>query len=309
MNSSVYTQVSPAKLNLFLKIGKKTKNGRHTIASLMMPLRDLNDKFTFIKTTKANLELSFTLSKALKKCVQREQVPGMKQNLIYKAAHLFYEKTRLMPRVKMLVQKKIPLGGGLGGGSSNAAVTLQLLNRMHRQPLSILQLRRLANRLGSDVSFFLEEKPQIVFGTGEKTKLVLWERGGYFLLVNPKFAIDTTWAYEQWDRSVVSLTKKMWNVRNDELFFDFENFENDFEKVIFPVYPNLKEAKEMLIWAGAKFACLSGSGATVFGWFEKKETAVHAQKLFSGSKWLSWISRGVSSYGNYRSKSFSSRQH
>ncbi|MBI3018891.1 MAG: 4-(cytidine 5'-diphospho)-2-C-methyl-D-erythritol kinase [Deltaproteobacteria bacterium] len=275
---------SPAKLNLSLFIGKKRKDGFHTIYSLMIPLKSLGDTFIFSKTDQKKITLHADLS-----------LP-QKQNLVWKAANLFFKKTRLTPSHSIQIQKKIPLGAGLGGGSSNAATTLLALNKLYGSPLSFQVLKKLALQLGSDVPFFLYNKPAYVGGRGEKIKPLKLPLKEWFLVLNPGFPISTPWAYDQWDKAnrANSLTKKRGDVKNYTFFLKKGPWKNDFEKVIFTAYPQLEEAKQDLMRLGASMAGLSGSGPSLYGIFEKKSLAQKAAKYFDKQNWLVWVTQGRS---------------
>ena len=272
---------SPAKLNLSLFIGEKRKDSFHTIYSLMVPLKSFGDTLTFSQTQKKKITLHCNLF-----------LP-QKQNLIWKAADLFFKTARLTPSYSIRLQKNIPVGAGLGGGSSNAATTLSTLNKLYRSPLSFQELEKLALHLGSDVPFFLYAHPAYVSGRGEKIKPLHLPLKEWFLILNPGFSISTPWAYAQWDKAnrANSLTKRRGDVKKYTFFLKKGHWENDFEKVIFPAYPKLEEAKKILMTQGASSAGLSGSGPSLYGVFEKKKMAERAANYFNQHNWLTWITQ------------------
>ena len=247
----------------------------------MIPLKSLGDTLIFSKTEQKKITLLSTLG-----------FP-QKQNIVWKAADLFFKTTRLTPSHSIQIQKKIPLGAGLGGGSSNAATTLLALNKLYGSPLSFQVLKKLALQLGSDVPFFLYDKPAYVGGRGEKIKPLKLPLKEWFLVLNPGFPISTPWAYAKWDKAnrANSLTKKRGDVKNYTFFLKKDHWENDFEKVIFPAYPRLEEAKQVLMTLGASSAGLSGSGPSLYGIFEKRNLAWKAAKYFDKQSWLVWVTQ------------------
>ncbi|OGP05075.1 MAG: 4-(cytidine 5'-diphospho)-2-C-methyl-D-erythritol kinase [Deltaproteobacteria bacterium GWA2_38_16] len=291
MNKKKFQVFSPAKINLFLHIGKKRKDHFHTISSLMFPLKTTGDILTFKPILSPNINVSLTLSKKIQTPLFKKLIPSSKNNLVWKAAHLFYKTTHLKPAIAIHIEKNIPFGAGLGGGSSNAAATLLTLNRLYKYPLSLKKLHALSTQLGSDVSFFLYQKSAFVSGKGDKIKLTLLKLKHWILLLNPRFTISTPWAYQRWDELTSSLetpafrpslTKKSRNAKN--------YWKNDFEKVVFPAYPILEKAKEILLKAGAHTARLTGSGSSLYGVFKSFKSAQKAAKEFK--HWIYWIERG-----------------
>lgn len=290
---------SPAKINLFLFIRNKRRDGFHNIESLMIPLKSVGDTLNFHTLSKKKISIKLSLSKKIRQKSFKSLIPTSKKNLVWKAASLFYKNTGLKPSLAIHIKKEIPLGAGLGGGSSNAAITLQTLNHLHAYPLSQKKLLTLSSQLGSDVPFFLSHAPAIIWGKGDKIKAVNFHPKGWILLLNPGFAIPTPWAYQKWDFRPSSetpafrpsLTKNVENVKNYSFFSKEKNWKNDFEKVIFPFFPLLEEAKKRLIETGAKVANLSGSGPSLYGIFNTLKAAQSAAKKFDKKTWESWITQ------------------
>ena len=247
----------------------------------MVPLKSLGDILIFSQTQQKKITLHSDVSLPLK------------QNLIWKAADLFFKTTHLTPSCSIRLQKKIPIGGGLGGGSSNAATTLLTLNKLYGSPLSFQRLKKIALKLGSDVPFFLCARSAYVSGRGERIKPFHLSLKEWFLVLNPGFSISTPWAYAQWDKAnrANSLTKRRGDVKKYTFFLKKGHWENDFEKVIFPAYPKLEEAKKILMTQGASSAGLSGSGPSLYGVFEKKKMAERAANYFNQHNWLTWITQ------------------
>ncbi len=242
------------KINLGLNILAKRKDGYHEINSLMYPV-PVKDVLEIVPAE--NFE--FTNS-GLK-------IPGeLKDNLIFKAYEMLRKEYDLPP-VKIHIYKNIPMGGGLGGGSSNGAYTLKSLNNLFNLNLSDEDLRTYAAKLGSDCPFFIAELPQIAKGRGEilsPSELNL--KGMYLLLVNDGTHISTADAYGrirpttpiQLLETVLEAPIETWR----------EDLVNDFEAPILNDFPQLMQVKNTLYDLGATYAAMTGSGSTIFGLFK-----------------------------------------
>jgi len=233
-----------AKINLGLKIVGKQKSGFHEIETIFAKI-ELFD------------ELEFRLRKDSKIFVRTEnaKIPT-EQNLVFRAACLLQKLAAKSAGVEIFLRKRIPLGGGLGGGSSDAATTLQALNKIWQLKLRKKELQKIGADLGSDIPFFFEKKVCQGRGRGELLQEISLPKKfpREILLIVPKITISTTWAY-----SHVQTFKKARS-----------KFENDFENIIFRKFPDLKKIKTQLEKSGAKLAILSGSGSVIFGLFKNK---------------------------------------
>ncbi len=251
---------SPAKINLGLWVGRKRADGYHEIITTIVPL-ELHDIINIrkekrgirVKTSGIRLDLS------------------VKHNLAYRAAELFFQETKIQSGCFITIKKNIPVGAGLGGGSSNAATVLSGLNRIFGSPLKYNELKKLAIKLGSDVPFFLLGVPCVARGRGERLRPVNLPRLD-LLLHYPGFAISTVWAYSQLDRQREKLTSPpispkilCYKLRRKELAGLAKQLYNSFEEIVFQKYPALAEVKNLLLANGAIAASLSGSGSTVYG--------------------------------------------
>lgn len=245
----------PAKINLFLFLLGKRPDGFHEIDTLMIRT-SLQDRL-FLEITDKNKSLQFQCSD-----------PGLPidgNNLVVKAVNLFREQTQMENGLKIFLEKKIPSGGGLGGGSSDAAYTLKGLNELFQNPISQEKLLTLAAQLGSDVPFFLGDSVARCQGRGEKLSSLphlddLPERA---VLINPGFGVPTAWAYQ---------TYQTYSIKKGDVEgkFSWGEMRNDLEPTVFSKYLLLPEIK---IWlksqSGIFAAMMSGSGATMFGLMEK----------------------------------------
>lgn len=193
------------------------------------------------------------------------EVPVDASNLIYRAAALFFEVAKIKQGVEIRLEKKVPVGGGLGGGSANAGVTLLALNELYGNPLS--NLNELASQLGSDVPFFLQSKPALATGRGEKIAPlnsfpVL--KGKWFLLIYPGFGIPTVWAYKNLQPPYGRAGKGAELIKSLSHGIDATRFSNSLEAPVLRKYPLLQLFQEFLRENGALVTMMSGSGSTTF---------------------------------------------
>jgi len=251
-----------AKINIGLFIKGKRSDGYHAIETLFYPVFELCDTLSIAPLISSELSTIQLSGKGLPTSADN--------NLCIKAWELFRAAfgSRVSP-VSIRLHKNIPPGAGLGGGSSDAAATLLLLNQLFTLDLSIDELKQFARKLGADVPFFIENRPLCASGIGEE-------------LIEPDFDVpqcrvkimlsdifsDTTAAYR-------ALQPNHWSSENS--LFDYfrtlvpqawhKAITNDFEKVVFQKYPQLEMAKAALYAEGAFYASMSGSGSAVFGLF------------------------------------------
>ncbi len=256
---------SNAKINLGLNILNKRADGYHNIESIFIPV-NLYDVVEIIQSKKT------TVTNYGKK------INGpCEENLCYKAWELMHEKYDVKP-INIHILKRIPMGAGLGGGSSNAAFTIMLINDLFNLNLSIDTLKSLSHKIGSDCSFFIENKPKLVKETGNILEDINLELAAYKIaIVNPKIHISTIEAYKN------CIPKLSSNNLKEVIKLPVEDWEgkinNDFENWAFETYPSIKETKEKLYSLGAVFASMTGSGSTVIGLF-KKNQSIDLQKTF-----------------------------
>jgi len=177
---------SPCKVNLLLNILGKRADGFHELETVFHPV-NLWDRLTFARRGSG---IQLTCSDPA--------LPTDGSNLVHRAAAKFLEATRITDGIRIQLEKHIPLAAGLGGGSGNAATTLLGLNELFGRPLTDIQLHTIAATLGSDVNFFLQNKPALASGRGERIEALedfVALRGASFFLIHPGFGISTPWAY------------------------------------------------------------------------------------------------------------------
>jgi 4-diphosphocytidyl-2-C-methyl-D-erythritol kinase len=201
-------------------------------------------------------------------------LPVDARNLVHRAATSFLEMARVKEGVKIRLEKKIPLAAGLGGGSGNAATTLLALNELFDRPLSDAQLNEAAAGLGSDVNFFLQSKPALATGRGEKVQSLdpfAALAGHAFLLIHPGFGISTPWAYQNLGRFPNALhgtpgraQKLAALLQTNDLKAAAGEFYNSLEAPALDKYPVLELFQEFLRAEGALAVLMSGSGSTTF---------------------------------------------
>lgn len=238
----------PAKLNLSLRIEGRREDGFHELETLMVPVPDLHD----ILEVEAAEEFSFS-------CAQ-EGVPTDESNLVVKAVRLFEKATGEACRQAVRLEKKIPHGAGLGGGSSDAAAMLMVLNALSAEKLPMDGLLELAGGLGSDVPFFLRGTACRCRGRGEKLESAEVEELDV-VLAKPSFGVSTPDAYGRWKDS-----KELPGVSYEAQNCDGVELVNDLERPVFEKFPYLAELKMWFLGQPeVQGALMSGSGATVFG--------------------------------------------
>lgn len=255
-----------AKINLGLNVLYKRADGFHELESVFYPV----NIFDSIEILDSN-ELRFS--------VYGIDIPGdTSDNLCIKAFKLLQSEFKI-DNVHIHLLKNIPFGAGLGGGSSDAAVVLKMLNTKFDLKLSIEQLENYAAQLGSDCAFFIKNSAQLASGRGEILKelnLDLSQKS--FLLIKPNFGISTKEAYanirtndkNESIEQIISDRVEEWQAR----------LKNDFEEALFPKYPILAQIKNQLYENSAIYASMSGSGSTMFGIFEDELSAQKAKAFF-----------------------------
>lgn len=264
---------SPAKINLHLKILGLREDGYHELRTLFYPVMGLYDT---IRIEPGHDDHMFM------RCPEKPELEST-SNLIYKAWKAFGEATGYQPGMFVTLNKVIPMGGGLGGGSSNGATMLRWLNdNAGSKALPHDKLIKLAAGLGADVPFFLMDSPAWAGGIGEDLTLSDISLSGLtMVLVFPDIHVDTPWAYKAWDETndFPKATETLTTEGNDNKYASPVSplvVENDFEPVVFEAHPELRQAKEKLIQTGAISAAMSGSGASLFGLYRNMETAAKA---------------------------------
>jgi 4-diphosphocytidyl-2-C-methyl-D-erythritol kinase len=247
-----------AKINLGLKVLNKRDDDFHNINSIFIQI-DLHDTLNFIPSKKFSIECD------------NNHIPTNHHNTIYKAYNILDDIYSFNNHYTILLNKKIPIESGLGGGSSNAAATLMMLNKIHNLNLNDEQLMEIGIKIGSDVPFFIQGGCKSVSGRGEIINEYNFPnlKTLSFLLFFPKFSISTSWAYKKIKNNLDDRLDSTKFPALDEVV-DWKLFENSFEKVVGSAYPEILEIKELIMNTGALYSSLSGSGSTMFGVYNKE---------------------------------------
>lgn len=266
---------APAKINLSLEIKGRREDGFHEIETLMAPI-SLSDRLTIERGATAG-DIQFS-------CDDPSLSNG-EDNLVVRAAKLFRKAARIEAGLEIVLEKKIPHGAGLGGGSSDAAATLLGLNELFETRLAREELIELAAQIGSDVPFFMVGSAAICRGRGEIAQPVQLPASFRLLLVKPDFGVPTPWAYQRWSDS-----RELPDVSYAAQEFSGLWFVNDLERPVFAKFVLLGYFKTWLRRqpeVGA--ALLSGSGSTVFAILREKEDAeelaVRVREHFDSAMW------------------------
>lgn len=266
-----------AKINIGLYVTSKRDDGFHNIETVFYPIYDLYDTLTI----KKNVKTGFTSNNT--------QLKSDSSNLVIAALNELKKLTNKDLSVQIFLNKKIPIGAGLGGGSSDAAATLIGLNKLFALSIPNPELNKIALELGSDVPFFLLNKPAVGTSRGEILNEINLHIPQPILIVNPGVSISTKNAFK-------NITPVSTNINFQNLFNKITDFsllkdeiKNVFETNIFEKYPAVKNIKEKMYRYNALFSLMSGTGSTVFGIFENQSDVIKCRDNFS-EKYFKYIS-------------------
>lgn len=294
---------APAKINLFLYVLDRKRDGYHRILSRMQTV-GIWDRVS-LRVVPGPRRVFLDVNPA--------ESPGGRDNLVFRAAGLFLKHYGIRRGVRIRLEKQIPIAAGLGGGSSDAAATLRGLHRLFGIAPVESELMRLGLRLGSDVPFFLSAASALVEGTGETIRRVRPVDPAWAVLVNPGFPVSTAWAYRQWDRNRreravlppphvqkmgLTLAKRQNKINRDSrLAFQLKKLSptlhNDLEECTRRAHPVIGIVKARLRVLGARGVLMSGSGPTVFGLFHQSRSANRAAAALRRDRrdWGVWAVR------------------
>jgi len=263
---------SGGKINLFLEIHGKRKDGYHLLESLFLPIPEPRDYLTINILGHGQGLADFTTNSS---------DLNQDDNTLTKAYTIYAVKTGFQPRISLYLEKGIPSGAGLGGGSADAALLLGWLQKHNPKPLGKAALKCLGLAIGADVPFFLDPRPSLVRGIGEIIEPVPMETENlWFVLVCPKIFVSSTWAFKQWDQSLTE------NAPEDKCHSSYFRcplkVANSLESVVFKAWPKLGLIKKQLLTCGAQAAGMSGSGSSLFGIFSDLDQADQAAKKMHG---------------------------
>ena len=256
-------QFPHCKINLGLSILEKRKDGFHNLETVFYPV-GLKDIIEITPLSKPTQEVAFSSSGIA--------VPGNdSDNLCVKAYQLLKNDFPHLPSIQMHLHKAIPMGAGLGGGSSDATAVIQILNKLFSLQLSEDVLLQYTAQLGSDCPFFLHEQPCHATGRGEiLNPLSLSLKDYQIVLIHPAISISTAWAFQQIQPA--SKEKSILDIIQQPISTWKQDLINDFESPILAAHPILQSIKTELYAKGAIYASMSGSGSSFFGIFEQSTT-------------------------------------
>ncbi|MBI5464133.1 MAG: 4-(cytidine 5'-diphospho)-2-C-methyl-D-erythritol kinase [Ignavibacteriales bacterium] len=265
------TLKSYAKINLGLRILHKRPDGYHDLETIFHEI-NLWD------------EIEFSPSPRIEIHVQPQGLPSDENNLCHKAAQLLRTQCNIASGVSIKLVKQIPVGAGLGGGSSNAATVLRGLRKFWKVALTDDDLLKLGAQIGSDVPFFIKGGSAYATGRGEQLEPLSLRLPFWIVTATPKVHVSTPWAYTalRWNETRRPLPlKARWHPlpTREELR---ELLRNDFEPVVFGAYPAIADLHRQYMEMGAAAVALSGSGSTMYGLFENEIKAVEARNRLAG---------------------------
>ena len=263
---------SNAKVNIGLKILKERDDGYHNIVTVFQEI-NLFDIISISKKSKGcdfNSNATWLINDKTNLCV-----------IAYEAMKNKFD----IDGVVIDLTKNIPKGSGLGGGSSNAACIMKGIRELYSLNISDKELEEIASQIGADVPFFIRGSIQLGEGIGDRLTPLKINISGKYLIIIPDTEIDTSWAYSKFKKDLDSsiLPINFASLSNEKAISldKLKFFENDFESIVVPTYPEIGKIKEALHALGAGFASLSGSGSTVFGIFNDDVSLDKALSYFS----------------------------
>lgn len=282
---------SPCKINLLLNILGRRADGFHELETVIQPV-SLYDRLSFMRASRG-IELT----------CNNPSLPTDSRNLVHRAADAFLAAANISDGVQIHLEKHLPLAAGLGGGSGNAATTLLALNELFEAPLTSDQLQTIAASLGSDIPFFLQTKPTLATGRGERIQPLDFFpalHGAWFLLIYPGFGISTPWAYHQLQRFPAALNgtkgraqQLIAGLQRNHLVAAAAGLYNSLEVPALEKYPLLQLFQEFLRANGAVAALMSGSGSSTFALLPNKPAAEalseRFKSKFGGTNWLGLV--------------------
>lgn len=273
MNARAY-----AKINVGLRILRKREDGYHDIETIFHQVNlfddlhfKLHEREVLLKTDNAQLS---------------PDAP----NLCVKAAELLRDVTGTADGVEIYLKKRIPVGAGLGGGSSDAASTLKALRQLWRLDITDDELSSIALSLGSDVPFFLNGGTAYALGRGEELESMVLSIPYWIVVVTPPVNVSTAWAYKNISHAGAVLPVDLRSSLTEQINRPARMIRaivNDFEGVVFPAYPQIEDLKRTFTQSGAVFTLMSGSGSSVFGFFDDQEKVKRFTNQFGSDYFVS----------------------
>ena len=284
--------IAPAKINLILSVRDQRPDGYHNIWSLMQMLELHDSLLLSCDLTEDALEAVGAHQKPMAITIECSdaRLPRNEENLVYRAASAVMEKAGVQPKLHIQVIKRIPVAAGLGGGSSDAAATIQAMNHLLRLGWGTAECARLGADIGSDVPFFFHGPTSIVRGAGSDVRPVRVTTSQWVVLVKPSFDISTAWAYQHLDEWRASQGENRRSAEDEAVQTFLQSSQstedlypycwNAFEQIMEKQFPVLGAIRQEHDFLGANLAMLSGSGSTVFGIYPSENSAETAKRTF-----------------------------
>jgi 4-diphosphocytidyl-2-C-methyl-D-erythritol kinase len=264
------TLKAPAKVNYLLNVIRRRTDGYHDLRMVMQRV-NLCDELTITLTDTQGISI---------RC-GKDGVPDGPGNIAWKAADELLKLASDSQGAEISLIKNIPVAAGLGGGSSDAASVLMAMNELLRLGLSDQRLMEIGVKLGADVPFFIFKKTALAEGIGETLTAMPEMPAAWVLLVNPGVHVSTAWVYKK-----LQLTNRGELAKLPSLYESVADicsiFSNDLESVTIPAFPVIGDIKDSMLRHGALGAMMSGSGPTVFGLYQDRETAEQARAALTG---------------------------
>ncbi|MBN1383641.1 MAG: 4-(cytidine 5'-diphospho)-2-C-methyl-D-erythritol kinase [Elusimicrobia bacterium] len=275
---------APAKINLFLDILNKRKDGYHNLKTVFQRVSLFDD--ISIKETESGIKVS----------CDDPGIPTGKENIAYKAAVLVKKYSRIKKGVLIRIKKGIPVGAGLGGGSSDAAEVLKGLNRLWNLKLSKKNLIKIAKKIGADVPFFASGlKKCMAMGIGDILTPLSAGKKEWYVIVKPSFNISTKFVYSRLNLfKRKGLTPKnprgiYTGLTKQRQYSNIDKYYNRLEDVVIPLYPEIEKIKEKLVSYGAEFSLMSGSGSCVFGFVKDNKIGNKIKNSLKKDGYSVWL--------------------
>lgn len=266
---------SPAKVNLILRVLGRRPDGYHDIETLLLKI-SLKDELIFQP-----------LERGIRIRCPGTSLPEDENNIVHRAASAILSRLPRTAGVEIILYKKIPVAAGLGGGSSNAAVTLSALNDLFGLHLPGEELMAIGKSLGADVPFFLFADAAWAFGIGDRLCPAGPLPKMWFVLVHPGFEVSTKAVYQKLNLALTK-GKRSDRIRRFHTVSEIAgNLQNDLERVTLNLHPELRAVKDLLVERGALGSLMSGSGPTLFGLFDSERKATEAEEALRASTGLS----------------------
>ena len=277
--------LSPAKVNLFLRILRKRPDGYHELQSVLQPVSLFDE-----------ISLSVESGEGVSLCASGRDMPSGKDNLVVAACSLYLETAAVRKRVSVEIEKNIPLGAGLGGGSSNAAAALVGLNKILGK-FSDGELLRMASSLGADVPFFMRCTASFVGGAGEEVTALSDFPLFHYVILFPRRNLSTREVYAAWKHPERFPEKADPASLAEQFRRGGFPVENSLEETVFGIFPAILSFREIFLSLGARYVLVSGSGSSVFSVFPKQGEAEDIYEyLRTSSEFDVFLARGISGW-------------